>query len=155
MEQARFNGHAEALDDLQEFVAARQIPYLGQWYSRVALQYLGVAISMNERVEEWADEGRHLIREVHTHGLHATAFDVLSGEASASRTSADSTDARPSRSVVGNGNNRPAHDNIREGVFSNSHEHNRRDVRGSHNSAAVNGHDAFAGRERVDTSRAR
>uniref|UniRef100_A0A7S1FDZ3 Uncharacterized protein n=1 Tax=Noctiluca scintillans TaxID=2966 RepID=A0A7S1FDZ3_NOCSC len=67
----RFVGHTAALKDLQGFVQERQIPYLGQWYSRIALQYLGVEITVNERVSEWADEGRYLIREVHTHGAHA------------------------------------------------------------------------------------
>eukprot|EP00933_Yihiella_yeosuensis_P039217 TRINITY_DN3315_c1_g1_i1.p1 TRINITY_DN3315_c1_g1~~TRINITY_DN3315_c1_g1_i1.p1 ORF type:complete len:121 (+),score=16.42 TRINITY_DN3315_c1_g1_i1:28-363(+) len=64
----RFLGHTAAVNDLQDFVQNRQIPYLGQWYSRIALQYLGVEITMNERVVEWADEGRYLIREVLTHG---------------------------------------------------------------------------------------
>merc|ERR1711920_479435 len=66
----RFVGHTAALKDLQHFVQSRQIPYLGQWYSRVALQYLGIEITENERVMEWADEGRYLIREIHTHGEH-------------------------------------------------------------------------------------
>ncbi|CAE7217936.1 PPIL3 [Symbiodinium natans] len=76
---ARFLGHSAALHDLQDFVQSRQIPYLGQWYSRIALQHLGIQISMNERVVEWADEGRYLIREVHTHGDHVIAETVLNG----------------------------------------------------------------------------
>merc|ERR1719171_1931062 len=70
----RFVGHSAALKDLQDFVQSRQIPYLGQWYSRVALQYLGVACTTDERVAEWADEGRYLIREIHTHGDHVLQF---------------------------------------------------------------------------------
>mmetsp|Transcript_118878 Transcript_118878/g.236875 ORF Transcript_118878/g.236875 Transcript_118878/m.236875 type:complete len:149 (+) Transcript_118878:72-518(+) len=70
----RFLGHTAALRDLQDFVQTRQIPYLGQWYSRIALQYLGVEITTNERVVEWADEGRYLIRQVHTHGEHVLSF---------------------------------------------------------------------------------
>merc|ERR1712146_310806 len=70
----RFVGHTSALKDLQDFVQTRQIPYLGQWYSRIALQYLGVACTTNERVVEWADEGRYLIREIHTHGDHVLQF---------------------------------------------------------------------------------
>merc|ERR1719401_907930 len=70
----RFTGHAAALRGLQDFVQTRQIPYLGQWYSRIALQYLGVEITVNERVVDWADEARYLIREVHTHGDHVTGF---------------------------------------------------------------------------------
>mmetsp|Transcript_29931 Transcript_29931/g.65272 ORF Transcript_29931/g.65272 Transcript_29931/m.65272 type:complete len:141 (+) Transcript_29931:94-516(+) len=72
----RFTGHTVALKDLQEFVQSRQIPYLGQWYSRVALQYLGIEITINERVADWSDEGRYLIREVHTHGDHITGFET-------------------------------------------------------------------------------
>merc|ERR1711933_16206 len=67
-------GHTAALRDLQDFVQTRQIPYLGQWYSRIALQYLGIEITMNERVVRWADDGRYLIREIHTHGEHAQGF---------------------------------------------------------------------------------
>merc|ERR1719269_393582 len=70
----RFVGHTSALKDLQDFVQSRQIPYLGQWYSRIALQYLGVACTVNERVVDWADEGRYLIREIHTHGDHVIGF---------------------------------------------------------------------------------
>merc|ERR1719413_260772 len=70
----RFMGHTAALRDLQDFVQTRQIPYLGQWYSRIALQYLGIDITVNERVMDWADEPRYLIREIHTHGDHVTNF---------------------------------------------------------------------------------
>merc|ERR1712159_711209 len=80
----RYTGHTAALKDLQDFVQTRQIPYLGQWYSRIALQYLGIEVTMNERVNRWADEGRYLIREVHTHGEHAHGFttgDEQSGSA--------------------------------------------------------------------------
>ena len=70
----RFVGHTAALKDLQDFVQTRQIPYLGQWYSRIALQYLGIEVTLNERVSDWADEGRYLIREVHTHGDHVMGF---------------------------------------------------------------------------------
>ena len=68
----RFVGHTSALKDLQEFVQSRQIPYLGQWYSRISLTYLGVQVTVNERVETWADDPRYLIREMHTHGAHAS-----------------------------------------------------------------------------------
>ncbi|CAK9085286.1 unnamed protein product [Durusdinium trenchii] len=42
-------------------------------YTRIALQTLGVQISSQERVSEWAHEGRDLIREVHTH-CHSCAL---------------------------------------------------------------------------------
>ncbi|CAJ1457566.1 unnamed protein product [Effrenium voratum] len=54
--------HRVALQELQDFVQKRQIPYLGQWYSRLALQRLGV--QTETRCREWAKEARDLIREV-------------------------------------------------------------------------------------------
>eukprot|EP00435_Cladocopium_sp_Y103_P058085 s765_g20.t1 len=72
--------HAEALRELQDLVQSRQIPYLGQWYSRIALKKLGVQITTHDRHSDssaWVDEGRYLIREVHTHDAHDASSDVL------------------------------------------------------------------------------
>merc|ERR1719478_1190089 len=66
----RFTGHTAALRDLQDFVQTKQIPYLGQWYSRIALNLLGIEVAIGDEREEWSDVPRYLVREVQTHGEH-------------------------------------------------------------------------------------